>query len=172
MPLLPTDAYVGPKDRNYIMHRLLILMKSPISTWTGEDLAFFENNKSQARDLEATRHEWRLHAQPHLTKMAAPTDAEIRRSDTSSDRALRWKGRAYPMDARGNPVFPNQAQSIPPAQAQSGSPSYGNTGMTTQLRVRPKFGLAWIGIASLATVAGLAIYHGSRHEREAKIRDR
>ena len=38
----------------------------------------------------------------------------------------------------------------------------------TRLRVEPRFGIAWIGIAGIVTVAGLAIYHGSRHEREAR----
>jgi len=40
----------------------------------------------------------------------------------------------------------------------------------TRLRVEPKFGIAWIGVAGIITVAGLAIYHGSRHEREARRR--
>ncbi len=51
--------------------------------------------------------------------------------------------------------------------------AYGNeipaqTAMQSRVTVVPKFGFLWVGIAALVTVGVTAVWHGSRHEREAR----
>ena len=49
-----------------------------------------------------------------------------------------------------------------------GSEIPAQTAMQSRVTVVPKFGLLWVGIAALVTVGATAIWHGSRHEREAR----
>ncbi|MAG24100.1 hypothetical protein CMI47_00845 [Candidatus Pacearchaeota archaeon] len=151
MPMLPTDGFM-PSDsvwrkqtpearrsrKQYLTQRIASLTATRLPLWTGDDLAFFHHYRDDFR--LAAQEQWARDMESGASSWMHPQAAP---------QALPPDGLGAHLDVFGRDV------SDP-------------TAMQSRVTVVPKFGLLWVGIAALVTVGVTAVWHGARHEREAR----